>query len=413
MLESESRGEPRVPPTHVGVDVRIRDLLTRRGVEPPVVARIHQPIVSPSSRPRRREMSPGSATSGRNRGSPRLIRTLKRLSLFTLIFVVLSGAGVWVVWSQMAGRSVEFDRGLLAAPVVAGCVLFLVVYFVTDGLRLHYTLRALGLRLPFRSILRLVFINIFVSNVTPLATGGGVAQVFYLRSRGVALGTATAATTIRTVLAVLFIFSSAPVFFLTVVSSPGEVSVGRVGMYLLPSVAAYVGFFAVVLLRTRWLALPLVAAVRALGALRILDDERERRWRFRARRELVRFADGFRHYLEGSRRDVALSVLFTFVFLLSLFSFPAILLAGLGYEIPYGTVVGLMVLTTFVSYFSPTPGASGVAEGTFGFLFAGLVSADDLVQLTLAWRALSIYIGMAVGIVVTQHELTGGTAPDV
>ncbi|HSR41514.1 MAG TPA: lysylphosphatidylglycerol synthase transmembrane domain-containing protein [Longimicrobiales bacterium] len=336
-----------------------------------------------------------------------MIRSLRRLTLFGLIFLALSSAGIWVVYDQVAGRSFTFDTRLLSPPVLGASALLLLVYFSADGLRLHHTLRALGVRLRFRSLLRLVFINIFVSNVTPLATGGGVAQVLYLRAREVPLGTATAATTIRTVLAVLFIFSTAPVFILTLAPLAAGGEGGRIGAYLILSVAAYVGFFAVALLRTRWLVPPLVGAVRALRAVRLIGDVKARRWRFRVRRELVRFVRAFGRYLRGPRREVVLSVVFTLVFLLALFSFPAILLWGLGYAIPWPTVIGLLVVTTFVMYFSPTPGASGVAEGAFGFLFAGLVSADHLVQVTLAWRFLTIYLGMAIGVLVTQHELVG------
>jgi uncharacterized protein (TIRG00374 family) len=310
-----------------------------------------------------------------------------------------------VVYDQVSGRTLTFYRGLVSPTVLTASALLLAVYFVADALRLHHTLRALGVRLPFGWILRLVFINIFVSNVTPLATGGGVAQVVYLRAKNVPLGTATAATTIRTVLAVLFIFSAAPVFLLTLAPLAGGEPADRIGIYLLLSVPAYLGFFAVVLLRTRWLVPPLVGVVRALRAIRLLGDERARRWRFRIRRELLRFARSFGRYLRGPRLDVVLSVVFTLVFLLSLFTFPAILLWGLGYEIPYVTVIGLLVLTTFVMYFSPTPGASGVAEGAFGFLFADLISRDHLVQVTLAWRFLTIYLGMAIGIFVTQKEV--------
>lgn len=342
-----------------------------------------------------------------------MIRSLKRLSLFVLVFLVLSGAGTWVVYDQLAGQTLSFDPDLLSAPVLAASALLLVVYFAADGLRLHHTLRALGVRLPFPSILRLVFINIFVSNVTPLATGGGAAQVLYLRARDVPLGTATAATTIRTVLAAFLIFSSAPIFLFILPAVRGGDPASRVGLYLTLSVLVYLGFFAVVLLRTRWLVPPLVGTVRALRALRLIGAERARRWRFRVRRELVRFVRSFRLYLVGPRLDVVLSVAFTVVFLLSLFTFPAILLWGLGYQIPYGTVVGLLVLTTFVMYFSPTPGASGIAEGAFGFLFAGLISHDHLVQVTIGWRFLTIYLGMAIGVFVTQQELMGTESADV
>jgi uncharacterized protein (TIRG00374 family) len=90
---------------------------------------------------------------------------------------------------------------LVQPGALLSIVLLVIVYFVSDGLRLHYTLRALGYRLPLPVILRLVFVNQFFSNITPMATGGGFAQVWYLQRHGVPLGHAMAATTIRTVLA--------------------------------------------------------------------------------------------------------------------------------------------------------------------------------------------------------------------
>lgn len=282
----------------------------------------------------------------------------------------------------------------------------LLVYFAADGLRLHFTLRALGHDLPLGSIARLVFINIFFSNVTPMATGGGLAQILYLGRRGVRVGTATAATTIRTVLAMLFIFPAAPLFLLLPGGFGWAPSQAPLGLTVGILVGGYVGFFAVVVFRPRWLAAPVGGALRALRGLRLIGEERANRWRFGARRELLRFGRSFGDYLRGSRVDVALSIVFTATFLLCLFSFPALLLWGLGYEVPYLRVLGLLVVTTFVMYFAPTPGASGVAEGVFGYAFTGVVGAGHLVLVTLAWRFLTVYLGMLVGVGIASREMS-------
>jgi uncharacterized protein (TIRG00374 family) len=136
----------------------------------------------------------------------------KRLAVFTLLFFVMTAAGLYAVYDQFAGRTVSFDSRLVAPGTLMAVAALLLVYFTADGLRLYFTLRALGHRVPLPVITRLVFINLFFSNVTPMATGGGFAQIWYLQNHGVPLGRATAATTIRTVLAVIFIFSLTPVF---------------------------------------------------------------------------------------------------------------------------------------------------------------------------------------------------------
>ncbi len=331
---------------------------------------------------------------------------LKRLLLFGGLFIVLSIAGSYVIYDQIAGRSFTFDSRLLSWPVLLGVTLLLVIYFTTDGLRLYYILRALGHNLSPGCIFRLVFINIFVSNVTPLATGGGFAQIWYLRNRGVPLGTATAATTIRTMLAVVFIFSATPVLLISLDALTGVGFGGQLMFYLTLFVAAYLGFFLVVMFRTRWLLALLNGLLRWLCRCRLISPARYRHWRTHSQSELIHFHEGFRQYLKGSPVNILLSIVFTFIFLLSLFSFPALLLWGLSYEVNYLSIVGLLVVVTFVLYFSPTPGASGIAEGVFSHFFAGLVTANHLVLVTVAWRFLTIYMGMIIGVMVTHAELT-------
>ncbi|MEX2474463.1 YbhN family protein [Marinobacter sp.] len=329
----------------------------------------------------------------------------RRLALFSLIFIALTGVGLYAVYDRFAGRSLSFDARLVAPETLAAILALLLVYFTADGLRLHFTLRALGHRLSLKAIFRLVFINLFFSNVTPMATGGGFAQIWYLHHHGVPVGRATAATTIRTVLAVLFIFSLTPIFLLTLDAFNGHSIAGEVGIALAIFIALYLGFFAVLLFRTRWLIGPLSKVLAALRRAHFIGDARHQRWQFKARREMLRFSHSFSDYLRGRPLFIALSVLFTVVFLLSLFSFPALLMASLGYEVDYLASLGLLVVTTFVMYFSPTPGTSGISEGVFGSFFRDILSGNHLILVIISWRLLTIYLGMLIGLVVLQAEV--------
>jgi len=329
----------------------------------------------------------------------------RRLALFTLTFIVMTAAGLYAVYDQFAGRSLEFDARLVAPGTLAAVAALLLVYFSADGLRLHFTLRALGHRLPLPVITRLVFINLFFSNVTPMATGGGFAQIWYLQNHGVPLGRATAATTIRTVLAVIFIFSLTPIFLLTLDAFKGESLAGDLGPVLALLIVLYLGFFLVALFRSRWLIGPLTALLRLMRRLHLISATRHRRWQFKARREMLRFSLSFGHYLRGPKLFVGLSVVFTGLFLLSLFSFPALLMWALDYDVDYLVSLGLLVVTTFVMYFSPTPGASGISEGLFGSFFRDIIGSGHLVLITLAWRFITIYLGMLIGLTVLQREL--------
>ncbi|MGO1502621.1 MAG: lysylphosphatidylglycerol synthase transmembrane domain-containing protein [Marinobacter sp.] len=329
----------------------------------------------------------------------------RRLILFSLLFVVLTAAGLYAVYDQFAGRSISFDTRLIAPQTLAAVAALLLVYFISDGLRLHFTLRALGHRLSFLVIFRLVFINLFFSNVTPMATGGGFAQIWYLHRHGVPVGRATAATTIRTVLAVLFIFSLTPVFLLTLDAFDGQSIASDLGFALAIFILLYLGFFIILLFRTRWLIGPISGLLRALNHWHLISDTRHQHWQFKARREMLRFSHSFSDYLRGRPLFVALSVLSTAVFLLSLFSFPALLIYSLGYDVDYLISLGLLVVTTFIMYFSPTPGASGISEGVFGSFFSDLLSGNHLILVIVSWRLITIYLGMIIGLIVLQREL--------
>ncbi|WP_148863966.1 lysylphosphatidylglycerol synthase transmembrane domain-containing protein [Marinobacter fonticola] len=331
-----------------------------------------------------------------------------RLVGFIVLFLLFSGAGTWTIYTQFAGRNFQFDERLLNPWFILCAVILLGVYFVSDGLRLHYTLRALGHCLPFKHIFRLVFINIFFSNVTPMATGGGVAQIWYLRRHGVRLGTATAATTIRTVLAIAFIFTVTPACLLWLDALQGMAILDRIAGLLALFIVLYLGFFAVVLLRTRWLILLLSRLLRTLRRFHLLSPRRHSRWQYRMMREMTRFSRSFMIYVRGPRRFVLLSILFTLVFLVSLFSFPAVIMVALGYDVDYISTLGLLFVTTFVMYFAPTPGASGISEGVFGTFFRSMLAPGHLVLVTLTWRFLTIYLGMFIGLILMQVELSSG-----
>jgi hypothetical protein len=254
----------------------------------------------------------------------------------------------------------------------------------------------------------LVFVNIFVSNVTPLATGGGVVQVYFMRRKGMPVGEATAATSIRTVLAALILFTLTPVI---IWSDPNRFQMffHRNLLYGITGVScAYLGVFWIILCRIRIIKRWMFRGLYLLKAMHVVSRPRFRSWFLKVSRGLDRFSDGFRRYFSNSFGWAALAVFFTVLFLLLLFSFSVVLIRALGYQVPVLTVLAFQVVVTFFMYFAPTPGATGIAEGGYGLLFAQLVQRQDIALLILAWRFLTVYVGVAIGVVVMYRELFQG-----
>lgn len=347
-----------------------------------------------------------SMTGERETGS----RGGARLWLGAALFLLLSLAVFWGLAEFLGEGMPRIDPRLLELRSLGLIGLFLAIYFLTDGLRLHFVLRTLDAPVSFRQVMPLVFVNIFFSNITPMATGGGFAQIYYLQRRGVPVGLAAAATTIRTILAMLAIFIAAPLFL---IGAPAVDLAGGLGA-LVSSIAAvialYLAGFLVLLLRPEWLLRVLDGVLALLVHAHFLGPGRRRRWTEALRRESSSFAEGFRRFLSGPKRHSAAAVLSTLMFLLTLFAMPALLMALLGQDPDWLTVIGTLSVVTFLMYFAPTPGGAGFSELAFAGLMAGQIDTAQLVLVIFAWRFLTIYLGMAIGAIASVVALRPGAA---
>lgn len=321
------------------------------------------------------------------------------------LFFALSFATIYSVHHYFSGGQLRMPPKLFSVPVIVSLVILLALYFLADGLRLYCIIRAMGFHIAFLYILKLVFINIFVSNVTPFATGGGVVQVYFMKRSGIPIGEATAATSIRTILAALMLFILTPII-IWVEPNQFRMFFHRNLLYGITAFSCvYLAVFAIILFRIRVIKRWLFWGLYLLNILKIVSRPRFRSFFLKVSHELELFSGGFKRYFRGGSGWVVLSVVFTALFLLLLFSFSVILVRAFGYQVPVLSVLAFQVVVTFFMYFAPTPGATGVAEGGYGFLFAHLVQQQDITLLTLSWRLLTIYVGMLIGIIIIYKEL--------
>ncbi|WP_457554156.1 lysylphosphatidylglycerol synthase transmembrane domain-containing protein [Desulfobacula sp.] len=226
-----------------------------------------------------------------------------------------------------------------------------------------------------------------------------------MKQKGMPIGEATAATSIRTLLAALMLFTLTPIIVWT---RPGlfHTFLHKNLLYGITGVSCvYLVVFWIILFRIKMIKRFIYRGLYALNFVKIVSQPRFRSVFLKVSHELDLFSDGFKRYFTGSPRWASLSVFTTALFLLLLFSFSVILIRAFGYQVPFLTVLAFQVVVTFFMYFAPTPGATGVAEGGYGLLFAQLVPAGDIMMLTLFWRFLTIYIGVVIGIFVVYKEI--------
>ena len=283
-----------------------------------------------------------------------------------ILFFILSFTTLYFVHRYFWAGKLRIPSGLLSIHIVGSLAVLLVLYFLMDGLRLYCVIRAMGFCIGFTYIMKLVFVNIFVSNVTPLATGGGVVQVYFMKQKGMPIGEATAATSIRTLLAALMLFTLTPIIIWAMPSLFHTFFHKNLLYGITGFSCVYLAVFWIILFRIKMIKRSIYRGLYWLNFIKILSRQRFRSVFLKVSHELDLFSGGFKRYFRGSPRWAALSILSTALFLFLLFSFSVVLIRAFGYQVPFLTVLAFQVVVTFFMYFAPTPGATGVAEGGYG-----------------------------------------------
>ena len=135
--------------------------------------------------------------------------------IFTAIFITFSFLSLLFIYHLLSDKTSFVTMKIFSHIVIFKLAILMFMYFILDGLRLFYILKALEIKIDFKYLLRLVFINIFISGVTPFATGGVFVQIYFLNKRGVSIGDAVAATSIRTALPIFFFLTATPIILIT------------------------------------------------------------------------------------------------------------------------------------------------------------------------------------------------------
>jgi glycosyltransferase 2 family protein len=328
--------------------------------------------------------------------------------LLLILFIVISYLSLVAVYHIASDQSSFLSLGIFSPSLFVKIGILLIIYFAADTLRFYYALKAIDVSVPLSYMIRLAFVNIFVSNITPSATGGGFVQIYLLNQKGVSFGAATAASSIRTALPIMFFSICTPIILIF------DQNIGRV----FPN--RNMGIYVFVMIAFDLLAIWLVARlirhpekiVQTMIKFRNRLEKRitkkdSRRMKFLDNliRETGLFSEHFIRYLRGDKKFVMLSIIYSFVFLMSLFLFPYLLIQDLNPQVSLIEIILTQVVITSVMYFAPTPGAAGIAEAAFVTLFANYVDQGDIVSLTFAWRLFTIYIGVIIGLIVFYIQI--------
>lgn len=309
----------------------------------------------------------------------------------------------------LLGRSAdwsELPQALAGAQVnylLAG-ILCMMAFFTAQAINSRWLLTALGYQVTLRQAFKYALLDFYFSAITPCASGGQPAQMYFMQKDGISIGSASLA-----ILLFNMTYHVASVLLVGVAwlyCGAALVTQLGIGSWIVAyGVAVHVILviiFAVAILQPFWLE---KAGLLAIGGLHRLGVIKE------ARKAQAFLTEQIAHYQQGAsyiKRHWGLVLrvqLMTVLHLLALFSIPfciyqALCCGSLGWL----DITGLQAMLSAAVDTLPLPGGVGAAEGGFVLLYQTVFAAQILPAMLLC-RSFSYYGVVAVsGIVAAVNS---------
>jgi uncharacterized protein (TIRG00374 family) len=274
------------------------------------------------------------------------------------------------------------------------------------GLRIYFLMRVINPRITIITSIKAAYANIFMGAITPSQTGGGVAQIYFISRDKIPYSQSSAGSILCFVCTMFFLITA--LISTAMFNSP---TMGSSLQLMIKSASVAVGIttliFVLCMLFTHLinnLKFTLFTHFKNKG---IIEDKNGKIEDF-----LKKFAEGLVSCRESillmaKRGKMALIVgyLFTCLFFAVRLIIPYFIITGLGGNVSVADVMYIQLFITLVSYFSPTPGASGIAEVSSLVLMASLVASPVIAIYTFLWRLCTLYINTSIGGLLLYREL--------
>ncbi len=289
-----------------------------------------------------------------------------------------------------------------ASPIylVAG-LLLMFLYSASEGIRIWALLASLGYRQRLTACFKYAFLGFYFSSITPSATGGQPAQVYYMNKDGVGLGDSSLCITAITVSYQIGTLIICFVAFLMrrrfVLANLGAVKFlvlfGFVGNCILLFVILQSAF------HIDFLKKLFRVIIRGLAKVNIIKDSQRAVGAVDA--QLEKYADGGMRLFKKPATLLMILGLTIIQILSRLFVtvvvYQSFHLHGYGFV----DILALEALLALGVGFTPMPGSVGVAEAGFVMVNQAIFGAQNLVPAVLLTRGISFYASLVVSGIVS------------
>ena len=316
------------------------------------------------------------------------------------LIVVFAGTVYGVFHGEDLGKSIRIIRGvkkIYLLPAVA-CVVF---FIWGESIIIHYLMRTLGTRLKKWTCFLFSSIGFFFSCITPSASGGQPAQIYYMRRKNIPIPVATLVLMIVTITykAVLVLVGLAIIVF-------GQGFMHRYLTGILPVFylgillnVLCVGFMLILVFHTTLAQSLMEKGLGFLEKLHLMHYKQSRHEKLNAAMEKYKETAV---YFKTHKHVVLIVLAITFAqrFALFLSTYFVYLAFDLS-DYAVGTIVMLQAVISISVDMLPLPGGMGISEKLFLTIFVPVFGAQLVLPGMILSRALSYYTELLLSALLT------------
>jgi len=333
---------------------------------------------------------------------PSIKAMVRGIQGFILFAIAGTALGMW--WKRPAGLETVLSH--LHWPFVAMLIPLLSVDYILGGLR--YRLFFDGKILPHVSMwncIRSDWANTFLGAVTPFQTGGGPAQLYILWRCGAKISDAVLASLINFTATLFFFMVSTAVAALLLpydLFGYNFAPLLRAGFWVVGSVT---GLMLVVLI------FPTMGLTMVRQVFRLIPIRNSKFLVFRDHlletldAQIHRFREAFAQIRRKRKWLLVAIVVATMVLYSNKYLMGYAIARALGQPVPLNIFLGLQIIQLFLIYFTPTPGAAGVAELSTVWLMGKVLPEEMLLIYAVLWRFVATILGALIGGIVLLVDM--------
>lgn len=283
-------------------------------------------------------------------------------------------------------------------------LIFWGLYLILDAFRISVLCQGVtGKWGSLRTAIEVILTGAFLAAVTPFQTGGLPVQLYLLKRDGISYGKGTLIILLRGIFYAIMMVILFPFLFPILTKEYDTTSIKILSQYsiiIYPIIVLIIGF---VLLKPDIMK-------RFIYKLTIIKGKKTKatRWTFKIFKEIKEMREGFWHFAKKRKWHSLASFFLVFLTYIPYFFIAPLLLKGMGINVSFIRIAFLQLVVVLFTFFSPTPGATGVSEGVFAVMFAGIIGRNLLGVFTILWRFFTFYLTALAGGIMTLDVLKLG-----